>query len=105
MVSSTTIAADSQSCTSVVSGTKNSCKLAISQTRKDFINFMVPVSSWEVQLTVNYTLVRNIVIQSEFIVVSIERNLLKFISKMRVLEEHVMREKSCNEFGLQYELL
>jgi hypothetical protein len=92
---STTITADPQLCTSVISGTKNSRKLAISQTRKDFINFMVPVSSWEVHLRVNYTLVRNIVIQSEFIVVSIERKLLKFISKMQVIEEQCVKSDNA----------
>jgi hypothetical protein len=63
------------------------------------INFVVPVSSWEVYLFVNYSSVRNIVIQFESIVVSIERKLLKFISKMLVIEEQV-REQSHNEFAL-----
>jgi flagellar biosynthesis regulator FlbT len=96
---STTLAPGPQLCTSVIYGAKNSYKLAVSQMQTYFINFVVPVSSWEVYLMVNYSLVRNIVIQFESIVVSIERKLLKFISKMLVIEEQV-REQSRNEFGL-----
>jgi hypothetical protein len=43
-------------------------------------------------LRVNYTLGRNIVIQSEFIVVSIVQKSLKFISKMLVIEEQCLRK-------------
>jgi hypothetical protein len=64
---------------------------------------MVPVSSWEVHLRVNYTLVRNIVIQSEFIVVSIERKLLKFISKMQVIEEQCVRSAAMSlDYNMNY---